>query len=125
MDSQEFIRKLNEVEELMGQEHYKEAINIIENLKEIEKISNFNYNLTHRLYQLDSNSQSLYNQQVILKILNELMKLKTSISIQELNQITNKNSALNLGNDVLKREIELLILRNLLTCRIDGDRLIF
>lgn len=125
MDSQEFIKQVNEVQELIKQENYKEAINLIEKLKEIEKKSNFDYNLTHRLYQLDSNSRSLYNQQFILKNISNLSKKRESISFHELNRVLKENNELELSDDILRREIEILILRNLLSCRIDGKKLIF
>ena len=125
MDIQDFIKQLNQVQELMQKENYKEAISIIEKLKEIETESDYNYNLTHRLYQLDSNARSLFNQQKILKIINELSSSCDSISFQELNQVLNEKHKLNLSNDILQREIEILILRNLISCKIDGEKLIF
>ncbi|TKJ23273.1 MAG: hypothetical protein CEE43_03835 [Promethearchaeota archaeon Loki_b32] len=125
MDIQDFIKQLNQVQELMQKENYKEAISIIEKLKEIETESDYNYNLTHRLYQLDSNARSLFNQQKILKIINELYSSCDSISFQELNQVLNEKHKLNLSNDILQREIEILILRNLISCKIDREKLIF
>lgn len=125
MDSQEFLKRVNEVQELMKQENYKEAINIIEKLKEIEKNSTFDYSITHRLYQLDSNSRSLYNQQIILKTINNLSKKREIINFHELNREIKESVKLDLSNDILKREIEILILRNLLSCKIEGDKLIF
>ncbi|MCK4380909.1 MAG: hypothetical protein KAW51_07180, partial [Candidatus Lokiarchaeota archaeon] len=85
----------------------------------------YDYNLTHRLYQLDSNARSLFNQQKILKIINELSSSCDSISFQELNQVLREKNKLNLSNDILQREIEILILRNLISCKIDGEKLIF
>lgn len=125
MDSQEFLKHVNEVQELMKQENYKEAIIIIEKLKEIEKNSTFDYNITHRLYQLDSNSRSLYNQQIILKTINNLSKKREIINFHELNREIKESVKLELSNDILRREIEILILRNLLSCKIEGDKLIF
>ena len=87
MDIQDFIKQLKQVQELMNKEKYKEAISLIEKLKEIETESDFNYNLTHKLYQLDSNAHSLFNQQNILKIIYELSNRYKSITFQELNQI--------------------------------------
>ena len=69
VSSQEFIDKLNEVQELMLKEDYNNAIIILDKLKAIDKQNEFNYNLTHKLYQLDSNVRSLYNQQLILKFI--------------------------------------------------------
>ena len=125
MDDQKFIKQLNEVQDLMQQEKYQEAVILIEKLKEFEKKNNYDYNLTHRLYQLDSNAHSLYNQQVILHIINDLSNRYDSISFQELNQVLREKNKLNLSNDILQREIEILILRNLISCRIDGEKLIF
>jgi len=125
MDKKEFVKQLNKAQDLMIQEKYNEAINLIEELKEIEKKSDFNYNLTHRLYQLDSNIHSLYNQQVILNHINDISRKQESISFRELKILIKKNTKLTLNNDILRREIELLILRNLLNCKIDGDLLKF
>lgn len=125
MDDQKFIKQLNEVQDLMQQEKYQEAVILIEKLKEFEKKNNYDYNLTHRLYQLDSNAHSLYNQQVILHIINDLSSRYDSISFQELNRVLKEKKELNLSNDILQREIEILILRNLISCKIDGEKLIF
>lgn len=125
MDSIEFIQKLNEVQEFMLQENYKEAIILIDRLKQLEKTGNFDYNLTHRLYQLDSNSRSLYNQQIILTTINDLSSKSEYISFHELNQTLKEMDKIDLSDDILKREIEILILRNLLSCRIDKEKIIF
>ncbi len=125
MKNQEFIEQLSEVQDLMNQEKYKEAIKLIQKLKEIDKKGDFDYDLTHKLYQLDSNCNSLYNQQVILNHINELSKKQESISFQEINLLIKKSTKLDLSDDILRREIELLILRNLLNCEIEGDLLKF
>ncbi|MCK4688412.1 MAG: hypothetical protein KAT66_09805 [Candidatus Lokiarchaeota archaeon] len=125
MNVEDFIKQLNKAQDLMIQEKYNEAINLIEEIKEIEKKSDFDYNLTHRLYQLDSNIHSLYNQQVILNHINDISRKQESISFQEINLLIKKSTKLDLSDDILRREIELLILRNLLNCKIDGDLLKF
>ena len=125
MHEKEFVEQLNKAQELMIQEKYNEAINLIDELKEIERKSDFNYNLAHRLYQLDSNIHSLFNQQVILNHINEISRKQESISFQEINLLIKKSTKLDLSDDILRREIELLILRNLLNCEIDGDLLKF
>ncbi|MFW9828793.1 MAG: hypothetical protein ACFFEY_14475 [Candidatus Thorarchaeota archaeon] len=124
MDVQEFSAKLNEVQDLMQKENYKEAISIIDNLKEIEKKGDFNYNLTHRLYQLDSNSRSLYNQQVILNRIKEVSSKYKNLTFRELKEILQDKDDLVLSIDILKREIELLILRNELFCKIENEKII-
>ena len=121
MDPQEFMNQLNQVRELMIQENYKDTLPILERLKEFEKKSDFDYsyNLIHQLYQLDSNCRSAYNQQIILENLLNISIKKKSISFDELNQILSHKANLNLSEEILRREVELLILRNLLQCEID------
>ena len=84
-----------------------------------------NYNLTHQLYQLDSNCRSGYHQQIILKHLNDLTVSKKSVSFDELNKIIQTKENLIISKEVLRREVELLILRNLLKCNIEGNNLVF
>lgn len=120
-----FIKQLNEARELMLQEKYKDAIKILEKLKEIEKNNNYNYDLIHQLYQLDSNCRSVYNQQVILNHIKRLSKDKSSISFRDLNQVIQKAGEISTSEDTLRKEVELLILRNLLTCKIEGNHLLF
>ncbi len=125
MNSEEFTEKLFQAQDLMEKEKYKEAIVILNELKEIDKTGMFEYSLTHKLYQLLSNSQSLYNQQVILSLVKPLSKKQKTISLKEISQKLEKEKNLHLKDDILLREIELLVLRNLLPCRIDRDKLQF
>ncbi|MFX1500029.1 MAG: hypothetical protein ACFFDH_03590 [Promethearchaeota archaeon] len=125
MDTQDFIKQLDHVQELMQNENYTKAISIIEKLKKIESQGDFDYNLTHRLYQLDSNAHSLFNQQKILEFITDLSVSNDSISFQKLNQLLKQRSKIILSDDIIQREIELLILRNLISCKIEGDKLIF
>ncbi|MHA2183015.1 MAG: hypothetical protein ACXAAH_16480, partial [Promethearchaeota archaeon] len=89
MDPKEFMKLLNDARELMIQEKYTEAMEILENLKEIDKTSeiDYNYDLVHQLYQLDSNCKSAHHQQIILKVLNEIKIKKNSISLKDLNSV--------------------------------------
>ncbi|MFX1375350.1 MAG: hypothetical protein ACFFA0_06025 [Promethearchaeota archaeon] len=127
MDIEEFVEKLNQARDLMIQEKYKDAIKIINILKNEEKANNdnFDYALTHQLYQLDSNCRSAFQQQVILTHLNKFLVNKKSITFKELNQELKDKSNLIIGEAILRREIELLILRNLLKCELKGNQLIF
>jgi len=124
LDNKEFLNQLNNIRELIAQEKYTDAIVLINNLKEIEKTNDFDYNLTHQLYQLDSNSRSLYNQKIILKYVQKITIDQKSITFHELNQIIKENKALNLSDDILRREIEILVLRDRLFCKLDGERII-
>jgi hypothetical protein len=124
MDSQEFVKHLNEIQDLMEKENYIEAIKLIEKLKEVDKKTDLDYNLTHRLYQLDSNSRSLYNQQLIIQNVSDLSKKYKSITFQELNHDLRRKNELNLSDDILRREIELLILRDKLAWKIEKDIII-
>lgn len=127
MNPQEFRQYLNEVRELMAQERYKEAIVILETLKSEDSVSesDFNYNLIHELYQLDSNCKSAFHQQLILERLLNISKNQKRISFTELNDDIKKNLNLNISEEILRREVEILILRNLITYRIEETTIIF
>jgi len=123
MDRQDFMKQLADVSVLMGKEKYQDALILIEKLKEIEKKGDFDYNLTHKLYQLDSNTRSLFNQEVILNQINTLAAKQTSISFRKLHELI-KNE-LNIDENTLRKEIELLILRDKIKSQIDGIELKF
>jgi hypothetical protein len=125
MNSEEFRIKLDKAQDLMKQEKYDKALQLLETLKELEKLGDFDYSLTHKLYQLISNSKSLYNQQIILNLINQISQKQNSISIINLHKELKEKEKLELEYSTLKREIEILILRSLLICQIDGDTLIF
>ena len=125
MDKQTFIGKLNEAQDLMKNEKYKEAVILLEKLREIEKKNeDFEYSLSHRLYQLISNSNSLYNQEIILEHIKKISIQQNSLSIHELQKSLKEND-FKIEESVLGKEIELLILRDLLPCKKEGDKIIF
>jgi len=125
MDPKEFANSLNHASKLIEEEKYTEALDLLDQLKNIDKKNDLNYNLIHRLYQLDSNAHSLYNQQLILKHLNNIAKNQKSISFHELNIKLQNSNELNISDEILRREIELLILRNLISCAITNNTIIF
>lgn len=127
MNPKEFMKLLNEARELMTQGKYTEAIVILETLKNSDKSSeyDYNYDLVHQLYQLDSNCKSAYHQQKILEIIKNFPITKNSIKFEEIHKLLRVKGDLNISEEILRREVELLILRNLLSCKIEGDRLIF
>jgi len=122
MSTEEFIKDLQKVSELMKKEKYRDAIVIIEKLKEIEKKGDFDYSLTHQLYQYHSNAHSLYNQEIILKSLEEISG--NTVSFEELTKKVQDLGNVDLDYPNLKKEIELLILRGKLNCKIQGEKLI-
>ena len=125
MDANNFIKVLNDAQELMRNEKYQDALILLGKLKEADKTGDFDYNLTHKLYQLISNSQSLYNQQIVLKVLKEISQKCDSISFVELKEILYNQENLEIDELVLRREVEILILRSLLKSKIDGNELFF
>ena len=126
MDSQDFYKRLMEAQDLMTNEKYKEALILIDELKQIEKNGDFDYELVHKLYQLSSNANSFYNQQIILEKLTDLAinENRNVINIQDLGEYLRKENRLDLEVNILKRELELLILRNLASFRMEGNKLI-
>ena len=125
MDSQHFLNRLSDAQDLMSKEDYEEAIVILEELKKIEQKGDFDYALTHKLYQLLSNAHSLYNQHALVDVLSELSKGVDSISFSELQQELKVRKGMDLEVSILKREVELLILRDLIQFGIDEDRVKF
>jgi len=125
MEANDFVKDLNKAQELMRDESYPEALIILGRLKEADKAGNFDYNLTHKLYQLISNSHSLYNQQRVLSVVKKISQKQKSISFINLNEILDKQENIALDEQVLRREVEILILRSLLECKIEGNDLVF
>jgi len=123
MKPNEFADRLNEVQELMAKEKYKEALVLLENLKDLDKTSDFDYNLTHKLYQLDSNTRSLYNQQIILERLNSIGKEIDKISVAEFKEMLKLKDELLLEEPILRRELEILILRGIISIEFKGNML--
>jgi len=123
MKPNEFADRLNEVQDLMAKEKYKEALQILHDLKELDKTSDFDYNLTHKLYQLDSNTRSLYNQQIILKRINSINEDTKMISVAEFNELLKHEDKLSLEEPILRRELEILVLRGIISIEFKGNML--
>ncbi|MFW9951965.1 MAG: hypothetical protein ACFFKA_17745, partial [Candidatus Thorarchaeota archaeon] len=58
------------------------------------------------------------------KTINKISQNENSISLVDLNQRIKEERNLELKPSILKREIELLILRSLVKCQIEGDNII-
>ena len=125
MDTNDFVKILNEAQELMRNEKYRDALIILDKLKEADKAGNFDYNLTHKLYQLISNSKSLFNQQKVLSVVNKISQKQKSISFLDLKELLNKQENVEIDEQILRREVEILILRALLDTKIEGNDLVF
>lgn len=125
MKEEKFVNELTRAQKLVQDEKYKDAMELLNELRKIESEEDFNYNLTHKLYQLISNTESLSNQKIILQMIQEKSDDDNSIEIEELyNALSNKES-LSLDKSTLKREIELLILRGALEGKLEGDYIKF
>ncbi|MHA1234016.1 MAG: hypothetical protein ACTSO6_06355 [Promethearchaeota archaeon] len=125
MEANDFVKDLNDAQELMRNERYPEALIILNKLKEADKAGSFDYNLTHKLYQLISNSQSLYNQQRVLSVVKKIAQTQKSISFIDLKEMLKEQESVELDELILRREVEILILRSLLECKIEGNDLVF
>ena len=125
MDANDFVKDLNDAQELMREEKYQEALILLSKLKEADNAGDFDYNLTHKLYQLISNSQSLYNQQRVLGTIQKISQERKSISFPKLNELVKENDNLEIDEQILRREVEILILRSLIKGKIEGNDLVF
>ena len=74
MKNEDFVKKLSKAQDYMAAEEYKKALSVLYHLRDIEQKGNFDYSLTHKLYQLISNSESLYNQKAVISIIEDLKK---------------------------------------------------
>jgi len=125
MKTEEFMERLGKAQDLISKEKYSEALKILYKLKKIEQKGDFDYSLTHKLYQLISNSESLLNQSRILNELEKVSQNIESISFDKLSKHLEKEQSLTLEPAILRREIELLILRNKIQHKIQKDSLVF
>ncbi|MBD3214055.1 MAG: hypothetical protein GF311_15705 [Candidatus Lokiarchaeota archaeon] len=125
MNTEEFIKLLGKAQDLMAEENYRESLDILYNLKKIEQKGDFDYSLTHKLYQLISNSESLLNQSSILKELKNISKKYDSISFETLSKLLKEDYDITLKPGILRREIELLILRNKIPYKVEKEMLVF
>ncbi|TFF99637.1 MAG: hypothetical protein EU541_04430 [Promethearchaeota archaeon] len=125
MKPEEFIRQLVEAEDLIKEENYTEALKILSELRKEEQKEDFDPNLTHKLYQLISNAESLLNQSSLIEGLIELAQKNHSIAFKDLSEYFSKHKNINLKPAIIRREIELLILREKIPYKIKQNKLIF
>lgn len=125
LSENEFLLRLKKAQDLMMEEKYDEALVELYKLRTIEKAGDFDYSLTHKLYQLISNSESLHNQKRLISHVEEVAKTRESISIDELHKLVSEKGDLNLSQAILQRELELLILRAIIPYKIVGNELFF
>lgn len=121
MKEEKFVDELTRAQKLVQDEEYKDAMKLLNDLKKIESEEDFNYNLTHKLYQLISNTESLSNQKIILEMIRDKSDDNNSIEIEDLHNALSNKESLSLDKSTLKREIELLILRGALEAKLEGD----
>jgi hypothetical protein len=125
MRAEEFQNQLYQAQDLISKENFDSAQKILNELKEVEKNGEFDYSLTHKLYQLISNLESLINQKTISLILKQLSETTNEISLKELEENLFEKENLHLEPGILRREIEILILRGILDIKIEGDTIKF
>ncbi len=125
MNTEEFIKHLAEVEDLLKQEKYVKSLQILSKLKEIEIRGDFDNSLTHKLYQLISNAESLLNQKRITNGVLKLAETHEKIDFEFLSNYLRSNMDLDLEPEIVRREIELLILRGKIPYIISDKSLVF
>jgi hypothetical protein len=124
MEPKEFNKLLNQAEKLINQEKYVDALNLLHELKEVELRGDFDTSLTHRLYLLTSNAESLVNQKKIIQVVLDLARDHKEIDFNSLCSLINQTMDVNFEPAILKREIEFLILRNKIPYKIEGNKLV-
>jgi hypothetical protein len=125
MNPEKFVRRLAEAEDLIKEEKYQESLNLLSELKEIELQENFDNSITHKLYQLISNAESLLNQKNIIEALSDVAQKHDQMDFEALSTYFRKYKNLDLTPPIIRREIELLILRDKIPYKIKQNSLIF
>lgn len=124
MKTKDFVKNLAKAEDLIKEEKYKKSLNLLSELKEIELQGDFDNSLTHKLYQLISNAESLLNQKKITEGLSEISEKHQKMDFESLCDYFRKHRDLDLKPEIIRREIELLILREKIPYTIEGKSLI-
>ncbi|MFO8019657.1 MAG: hypothetical protein R6U96_13605 [Promethearchaeia archaeon] len=125
MRTKNFAEDLSKAQDYLQEEEFQKALKVLYRLREIEQKGDFDNSLTHKLYQLISNAESMHNQKIIISFLEDLKKEQDKVNLDELQEVVNAREDIHIKEGILGREIELLILRGVLSAKIQGNELIF
>lgn len=118
-----FKEELSIAEKLIQEEKFEQALNLLEKMKNYDD-DVFDDALAHNFFMLYSNTQSIVRGKNIYQNLLSLSKIKEKASYKEIFEYL-KNKNINLDIDTIKREIELLILKGIVSWKSNNNIIFF
>lgn len=123
VNTNNFKEELSIAEKLIQEEKFEQALNLLENMKSYDD-DVFDDALAHNFFMLYSNTQSIVRGKNIYQNLLSLSKIKEKASYKEIFEYL-KDKNINLDIDTIKREIELLILKGIVSWKSNNNIIFF
>ncbi len=123
VNTNNFKEELSIAEKLIQEEKFEQALNLLEKMKNYDD-DVFDDALAHNFFMLYSNTQSIVRGKNIYKNLLSLSKIKEKASYKEIFEYL-KDKNINLDIDTIKREIELLILKGIVSWKSNNNIIFF
>jgi len=123
VNTNNFKEELSIAEKLIQEEKFEQALNLLEKMKNYDD-DVFDDALAHNFFMLYSNTQSIVRGKNIYQNLLSLSKIKEKASYKEIFEYL-KDKNINLDIDTIKREIELLILKGIVSWKSNNNIIFF
>ncbi len=123
VNTNNFKEELSIAEKLIQEEKFEQALNLLEKMKNYDD-DVFDDALAHNFFMLYSNTQSIVRGKNIYQNLLSLSKIKEKASYKEIFEYL-KDKNINLDIDSIKREIELLILKGIVSWKSNNNIIFF
>ncbi len=123
VNTNNFKEELSIAEKLIQEEKFEQALNLLEKMKNYDD-DVFDDALAHNFFMLYSNTQSIVRGKNIYQNLLSLSKIKEKASYKEIFEYL-KDKNINLDIDTIKREIELLILKGIVSWKSNNNIMFF
>ncbi len=123
INTNNFKEELSIAEKLIQEEKFEQALNLLEKMKNYDD-EFFDDALAHNFFMLYSNTQSIVRGKNIYQNLLSLSKIKEKASYKEIFEYL-KDKNINLDIDTIKREIELLILKGIVSWKSNNNIIFF
>ncbi len=123
VNTNNFKEELSIAEKLIQEEKFEQALNLLEKMKNYDD-DVFDDALAHNFFMLYSNTQSIVRGKNMNQNLLSLSKIKEKASYKEIFEYL-KDKNINLDIDTIKREIELLILKGIVSWKSNNNIMFF
>lgn len=119
----DFKKKLAEAEKLIQEQDFIGALNLLEKMKRYDD-RKFDDSLVHHFYMLYSNVQSRVHGDLIYENLLPLSEKMDKIAYSEVDTLL-KKKGVDLDSNIIKRELEILILKGIAPWTCNNEDIIF